>query len=94
MNSLRIGVDLGGTKIEAIALNPAGEELLRRRVATPAGDYERTLAAVRDLVTGFEDELQAAGFEVVEMAGGLAGEPLVEDGDLIGVIASPLTVLT
>ena len=34
------------------------------------------------------------GFEVVEMAGGLAGEPLIEDGDLIGIIARPLTVLT
>ena len=41
-----------------------------------------------------EDELREAGFEVVKMAGGLAGEPLVEDGDLIGVIARPLTVLT
>jgi fructokinase len=47
--SLRIGVDLGGTKIEAIALDGA-REVRRRRVATPRGDYEATVAAVAALV--------------------------------------------
>lgn len=47
---LRIGVDLGGTKIEAIALDAAGREVFRKRVATPRGDYEATLAAVAGLV--------------------------------------------
>jgi fructokinase len=47
--TLRIGVDLGGTKIEAIALD--GErELKRRRVSTPRGDYEQTVEAVAALV--------------------------------------------
>jgi fructokinase len=47
--SLRIGVDLGGTKIEAIALE--GERaVFRKRVATPRGDYEATVAAVAALV--------------------------------------------
>ena len=36
---MRIGVDVGGTKIEAIALDPKGSELQRIRVATPKGDY-------------------------------------------------------
>lgn len=45
----RIGVDLGGTKIEAIALVD-GEIVVRERVATPQGDYEGTIAAIRDLV--------------------------------------------
>jgi fructokinase len=47
---MRIGIDLGGTKIEAIALDDAGSTLLRRRVPTPAGDYTRILNAVADLV--------------------------------------------
>ncbi|HUF82453.1 MAG TPA: ROK family protein, partial [Burkholderiales bacterium] len=47
----RIGVDLGGTKIEAIALDEAGRELLRKRVPTPRGDYEGTVAAVASLVS-------------------------------------------
>ena len=47
---MRIGVDLGGTKIEAIALDEAGREAFRKRVPTPRGDYEGTLAAVASLV--------------------------------------------
>ncbi len=46
---MRIGVDLGGTKIEAIALE-GNKELRRRRVATPRGDYQATVAAVAALV--------------------------------------------
>jgi len=46
---LRIGVDIGGTKIEAIALDGA-REVLRRRVATPRGDYEATISTVSSLV--------------------------------------------
>src|SRR5262245_26981750 len=47
---LRIGVDIGGTKIEALALDPAGHAQFRKRVPTPRGDYERTLHAVKQLV--------------------------------------------
>ena len=47
--SLRIGIDLGGTKIEAIALE-GGREVFRKRIATPRGDYDATLAAVAFLV--------------------------------------------
>src|SRR5436190_1728796 len=46
---LRIGIDIGGTKIEAIALDGA-REVLRRRVATPRGNYEATIFAVTSLV--------------------------------------------
>jgi fructokinase len=46
--SLRIGVDLGGTKIEAIALE-GSREVFRKRVATPRGDYAATIAAVASL---------------------------------------------
>ena len=46
----RIGIDLGGTKIEIIALDDSGAECFRRRIATPREDYEATLAAVVGLV--------------------------------------------
>lgn len=53
---MRIGIDIGGTKIEAAALDRAGAVRLARRRPTPAGDYPATIAAVRALVL----ELEAA----------------------------------
>ena len=47
--SLRIGIDIGGTKIEALALDTAGREVFRKRVPTPRGDYEATIAVVASL---------------------------------------------
>ena len=58
-SQLRIGVDLGGTKIEAIALEH-GRELLRRRVRTPREDYPATLRAIADLVLGREAAIPEA----------------------------------
>jgi predicted NBD/HSP70 family sugar kinase len=46
---LRIGIDLGGTKIEAVALDRAGREVFRKRVPTPRGDYAGTLETVKRL---------------------------------------------
>lgn len=59
--SVRLGVDLGGSKIEIVALDRAGRELLRRRVPTPRDDYDQTVAAVVDLVTGAEARLGRRG---------------------------------
>ncbi len=56
----RIGIDLGGTKIEIVALDPQGHEQLRRRVPTPQGDYLATVAAIVALVQAAEAELGAA----------------------------------
>jgi fructokinase len=47
---LRIGLDIGGTKIEALALDAAGREVFRKRVPSPRGDYAATLLVVRSLV--------------------------------------------
>lgn len=55
-----IGVDLGGTKIEIAALDDRGDELLRRRVPTPRGDYARTLDVIADLVQGVEAQVRPA----------------------------------
>lgn len=58
---LRIGIDLGGTKIEIIALNENGLELARRRIPTPQGDYTATLMAVATLVEETEGHLGQRG---------------------------------
>ena len=52
--TLRIGIDLGGTKIEGLALDRSGRELARKRVATPQGSYAGTLAAIKALVEDLE----------------------------------------
>jgi fructokinase len=100
---MRIGVDLGGTKIEAAALDGDGRFLLRRRVPTPAGDYDATLAAVAALVTGIEAQLGTSGSVGVAMPGALSpatgvvknanstclnGRPL--DRDLAAMLGRPV----
>jgi len=69
---MRIGVDLGGTKIEAAALGPGGDMLARRRVATPAGDYDAIVGAVRDLVLAIEHETGARGSVGIGIPGTLS----------------------
>ncbi|WP_287128589.1 fructokinase [Candidatus Cyanaurora vandensis] len=69
---MRIGVDLGGTKIEALALNEQGQELFRRRVSTPQQDYPGTVQAVADLVRSLEVELGQVGTVGVAMPGTLS----------------------
>ena len=55
----RIGIDLGGTKIEAIAIDAAGRECFRRRVPTPQGDYAGTIEAIATLVAMAEEAIGA-----------------------------------
>ena len=54
---LRIGIDLGGSKIELVALEASGQVLLRRRRPTPKGDYQATLRAIGDMVAAAESDL-------------------------------------
>jgi len=56
---IRLGLDLGGTKIEIVALGADGAELVRRRIATPRDDYPATLDAMAALVRDVERELGA-----------------------------------
>lgn len=51
---MRIGIDLGGTKIEIIALDNAGKELARKRVPTPHGDYQSILQTIAQLIKYIE----------------------------------------
>jgi predicted NBD/HSP70 family sugar kinase len=69
---LRIGIDLGGTKIEALALGAGGRELARKRVATPRADYDATVSAVAALVQEIESQLQEKASVGIGMPGALS----------------------
>ena len=69
---MRIGVDLGGTKIEAIALADDGAVRARRRVATPRDDYAATLDAVARLVLEVEGEAGQRGTVGIGMPGAIS----------------------
>ncbi|HAF45922.1 MAG TPA: fructokinase [Gallionellaceae bacterium] len=58
---MRLGIDLGGTKIEIIALDDSGKELLRRRVPTPKGNYGEILQTIAQLVRDAEVDLGQQG---------------------------------
>ena len=58
---MRIGIDLGGTKTEVIALSDKGEQLFRHRVNTPRDDYQATVQAIVDLVTLAEQKTGETG---------------------------------
>src|SRR4029077_9059418 len=82
---MRIGIDLGGTKIEAIALDGV-REVLRRRVATPRGDYEATISTVSSLVREI-----GAGTVGVGSPGALSrGSGLVKNANSTWLIGRPL----
>ncbi len=70
--TLKIGIDLGGSKIEAAALNADRQVLARRRVATPEGDYDAILAVIVALVRETENALGAKASVGVATPGSLA----------------------
>ena len=92
--STRIGIDLGGTKIEAIAMDFRGRIVLRQRAPTPSDDYRGILSTIKDLVFGLEKELGTQASVGVATPGALApatgciknsnsqclnGQPLAQD---------------
>ena len=89
----RIGIDLGGTKIEGIALDDAGQVRLRRRMASPHGDYARTLTAIVELVTAIERELGTRGTVGVGIPGTISSSTgLVKNANSTWLIGQPLAV--
>lgn len=60
-SGMRIGIDLGGTKIEGLAIDSRGEELARHRVDTPRDDYDGTIAAMVGLVSLLESKTGQTG---------------------------------
>jgi len=87
---MRIGIDLGGTKIEGIALDDAGQELARHRVATPRGDYDGTLRAVRELVDRLEGDQPGRASVGVGMPGAISpATGLVKNANSTWLIGRP-----
>jgi fructokinase len=87
----RIGVDLGGTKIEAVALAGDGDIAARRRIATPKGDYDATIRAAAGLVTEIEAEIEAdatVGIGIPGIASPDTG--LVKNANSVWLIGRPL----
>lgn len=88
---MRIGVDVGGTKIEAIALDAAGASLRRIRVPTPKGDYAATLAAITGLVRDLESSEQQTGSVGVGIPGTVvAATGLVKNANSTWLNGKPL----
>jgi fructokinase len=73
---MRIGVDVGGTKIEAIALDANGVELQRTRVATPKGDYDATVATI----AGLAQKLEASTGQTGTIGVGIPGTIIASSG--------------
>ncbi len=69
---VRIGIDLGGTKTEIIALGVERQTLLRRRVPTPRGDYDATVRTIAELVETAERELGERGTVGIGTPGALS----------------------
>ena len=69
---MRFGVDLGGTKIEIIALDEAGLLKYKQRIATPKGDYQATLQAITDLVLEADVALNIQGSVGVGIPGSVS----------------------
>jgi len=86
-----IGLDWGGTKIEAIALAEDGETLARRRVATPQHDYEACIRAAADLVRAVEAEAGAAGTVGIGIPGAMSpATGYVKNANSTWIIGRPL----
>lgn len=102
---MRLGIDLGGSKIEIIALDAAGAELYRSRITTPQGDYRATLNAIGDLVNTTEQKLGMRGSVGIGTPGAISratgclknsnsvclnGQPLLQD--LEALLARPVRI--
>lgn len=87
----RIGIDLGGTKIEAAAIDREGRITIRRRTATPSGDYDATVTAMAALVHGIEAELGRGLSVGVGIPGtAIPGTGLIKNANSTWLIGRPL----
>ncbi len=88
---MRIGVDLGGTKIELIALDDSGDEGFRKRIATPQGDYQATINAITLLVKEAEKDLQINSTVGIGIPGAISpATGLVKNANSTCLIGKPL----
>ena len=88
---MRIGIDLGGTKIEGVALAADGNEKARIRVSTPPDSYEATVDAIADLVAGLEARAGAAASIGIGIPGAVSpATGLVKNANSTRLIGRPL----
>jgi fructokinase len=91
MTAFRIGIDLGGTKIEAAALDDRGAMHLRQRVPTPVGDYAGTVAAIATLVSRIEREIGAGASVGIAIPGTIVvATGLVKNANSVWLNGKPL----
>jgi len=89
--TMRLGIDVGGTKIEIVALGPGGAELLRQRVPTPRQAYEDVVRAIRDLVAHTEATLGARGTVGIALPGAISAKTgLVKNANSTVLIGHPM----
>ncbi|MEW5982947.1 MAG: ROK family protein [Acidobacteriota bacterium] len=87
---IRIGIDLGGTKIEGIALGRDGETLGRQRVGTPRDDYDGTIDAIRVLVRDLERSAGGGGRVGIGIPGTISpATGLVKNANSVWLIGRP-----
>ena len=87
---MRLGIDLGGTKTEIMALKPDGTVALRRRIATPR-DYDSMLRAVAELVRGADVETGSPGSLGMAIPGSESfGSNLIKNANTTYLIGKPL----
>lgn len=88
---MRIGIDLGGTKIEALALDDNGNECFRQRIDTPRDDYAATVKAIVDLVTNIETALNTTATVGIGIPGTISpATDLVKNANSTWLIGKPL----
>ena len=85
-----LGIDLGGSKIEAVLLSASGRELWRQRIATPAGDYDATLRAIAGLVALARDVAAGACSIGLGTPGSLSSAGRVKNANSVCLNGRPL----
>jgi fructokinase len=88
---MRIGIDLGGTKIEGLALGDDGRARAGRRVAAPRGQYDHTIRAIVDLVAALEQSAGERGSVGVGIPGAISpATGLVKNANSTWLIGHPM----
>jgi fructokinase len=87
---MRLGIDVGGTKIEGVAID-GSREVARRRIATPQDDYDATLSAINELVADLEATAGARGTVGVGIPGTISpATGLVKNANSVWLIGRPM----
>ena len=87
---MRIGIDLGGTKTESVAIDDTGAELARLRVPTPSHSYDEIVASIVRLVRDTEERVGQAGSVGVGIPGAISpATGLVKNANTVVLIGRP-----